>query len=144
MTDNLALMADGMWIDFDQFGVEQVSVGNNTKSVSSHYKDIWGGSVGAKYRLSDKWATAAGAMYLSEGVDDEHRTLGLPFDRIFGFGGGIERSFGAKSKLHVNLNFYDTGKKKIDTEPTPLSGRIVGEFDDHYSIMLDIAFVWRF
>ena len=75
------------------------------------------------------------------------RTLAMPRDSNPNrdiFGGGVERRFGEKSALHVNLNYYDTGEKKIDTEPTPLSGRIVGESTDHYSIGLDIAFIYRF
>jgi long-subunit fatty acid transport protein len=137
-------VADGIWIDFDQFAIEEVSVGDNSMSFSSNYKDIWAGSVGVKYRLSKEWSTALGGMYLSEGVEDEHRTLGLPLDRIFGFGVGIERRFGLKSTLQANLNYYDTGEKKIDTEPTPLSGRIAGEYDDNYAITLDISYVHRF
>jgi long-chain fatty acid transport protein len=144
LTDKLALVADGIWIDFDQFGIEQVSVGGNSMSFSSNYKDMWAGSVGVKYRLSNKWSTALGSMYLSEGVEDEHRTLGFPLDRIFGFGVGIERRFGSNSTFQANLNYYDTGEKKIDTEPTPLSGRIVGEYDDNYAITLDIAYILRF
>ena len=49
-----------------------------------------------------------------------------------------------KSTLQANLNYYDTGEEEIDREPTPLWGRVVGEYDDHYAIMLEITFVKRF
>ena len=136
--------ADGAWIDFSEFGVEQVSVGNNTVSYTSNYKDMWGGALGAKYRFSDHWAGALGAMYLSSGVDDENRTLALPLDRIWGIGVGVERSFNKKRRVNVNLNYYDLGKAPIDATPNPLVGRVVGEYETKFAVLLDIGIVWGF
>lgn len=143
LTDDLALVADVLWIDFSEFGLEQVSVGNNSTSITSDYEDMWAVSLGAKYRVSEKWSAGAGAFYLSEGVDDENRTLGLPLDRMIGFGVGFERVFSKKRSLIVNLNVVDTGDKPID-QSHPLGGRIVGKYDDHYFISMDIGFVWKF
>ena len=136
--------ADGAWIDFSQFGVEQVSVGSTTVTYSSNYQDIWGGALGAKYRFSDVWAGSLGAMYLSSGVDDENRTLALPLDRIWGVGVGVERTFNKKRRVNVNLNYYDLGKAPIDATPNPLAGRVVGEYETKFAILLDIGIVWGF
>jgi long-chain fatty acid transport protein len=143
LTDDFALMADVLWIDFSEFGLEQVSVGDNSTSIASDYEDMWAVSLGAKYRVSEKWSAGAGAFYLSEGVDDENRTLGLPLDRMIGFGVGVERVFSKKRSLIVNLNVVDTGDKPID-QSHPLGGRIVGEYDNHYFMSMDIGFVWKF
>ena len=129
--------ADGVWIDFSQFGVEQVSVGSTTVSYTSNYQDIWGGALGTKYRFSDRWAGALGAMYLSSGVDDENRTLALPLDRIWGVGVGVEHTFNKKRRVNVNLNYYDLGKAPIDATPNPLAGRVVGEYETKFAILLD-------
>jgi len=75
---------------------------------------------------------------------DEDRTLGFSFDRIIGFGVGIERQLNEKRRLHVNLIYYDLGNALVDTQPTPLSGRVVGEYNDHFAILLDIGLVWGF
>jgi long-chain fatty acid transport protein len=144
LTAAFSFTTDVMWIDFSEFGIEQISIGNNSVSFTSQFKDMWGGSVGAKYRFSPDWAAAIGAVYLSEGVDDENRTIGLSFDRVIGFGMGIERQLNKKRRLHVNLNYYDLGKAPVDTRPTPLSGRVVGEYDSHFAILLDIGLVWDF
>jgi len=143
-TPDVSFTADAMWIDFSEFGVQQVSVGNNSTTISSKYKDMWGASIGGKYRFSKDWAAAVGAVYLSEGISDEDRTLGFTFDRIIGFGVGIERKLNKKRRLHVNLNYYDLGNAPVDTQPTPLSGRVVGEYNDHFAILLDIGLVWDF
>ena len=144
LSQDLSLTLDVIWIDFSEFGVEQASVGDNSTTFSSKYKDMWGGSIGGKYRFSQDWTAAVGAVYLSEGVSDEDRSLGLSFDRIIGFGVGIERQLNKKRRLHVNLNYYDLGSAPVDTRPTPLSGRVVGEYNKHFAITLDIGLVWDF
>jgi long-chain fatty acid transport protein len=144
VTDNLSVTLDGMWVDFSRFGLTQLSVGDRDISFKSQYQDMYGGSAGAKLRLSEQWATSVGAMYISSGVDDENRTLALPLDQIYGFGVGVEHTFDPSKTLQVSLNYLDTGQKKIDQEQGPLTGRIVGDFEDHYAVGLDIAFVWRF
>ena len=48
-----------------------------------------------------------------------------------------------KTRL-VAVIFFVVMYNTIDTEPTPLSGCVVGEDDDHYAIMLEITFVKRF
>jgi long-chain fatty acid transport protein len=143
-SDSWSATLDVIWVDFSQFGVEQVSVGSNSVKLQSKFKDIWGGSIGARYQLSEDCALAVGVVYLSSGVDDEDRTLGLPLDRILGAGVGLEKQPSKKRRLHLNLNFYDLGEAPIDTQPTPLSGRVVGEFDDHWAILVDVGLVWDF
>lgn len=136
--------ADGAWIDFSEFGLEQVSVGPNTVSYSSDYKDIWGGSIGAQYRFSEVWSGALGAAYLSSGVDDKDRTLAMPIDRIWGLGIGVARQLRKKRKIHVNLNYYDLGEASIDATLNELAGRVVGEHETRFAILLDFGLVWGF
>ena len=144
LSDKWSATADVLWIDFSKFGLQTVSVGNTTIDVQTKYKDMWGITLGAKYRLSKNRAVSFGAVYLSSGVEDEDRTLGLPFNRIWGFGVGTENQLSKKYRLHLNLNFYDLGKAPIDTQPTPLSGRVVGEFDPHWALLVDIGLVLDF
>lgn len=139
-----SVTADGAWIDFSEFGLEQVSVGPNTVSYSSNYKDMWGGSLGAQYRFTDVWSGAVGAAYLSSGVDDENRTLAMPLDRIWGLGVGVARQLKNKRKIHINLNYYDLGMAPIDATPNELVGRVVGEYETKFAILLDIGIVWGF
>lgn len=137
-----SVTADGAWIDFSEFGLEQVSVGPNTVSYATNYKDMWGGSLGAQYRFSEFWSGAVGAAYLSSGVDDENRTLAMPLDRIWGVGVGVARQLKKKRKIHINLNYYDLGKAPINNAPNELTGQIVGEYEAKFAILLDIGIVW--
>ena len=143
LTDNLAFMFDLLWIDFSRFGLQSVSVGDRSIAVSSDWKDMWGLSLGGTYQLSKAWKTGFGAFYLSEGVDDENRSLSLPLDRLIGVGGGAEWAFHSQGCLILNLIAIDTGDSHVD-HIDPATGRIVGDYDTPYTLLLDIGIVWRF
>ena len=73
-----------------------------------------------------------------------HGMLALPLDRIWGIGIGMERTFNKKRRVNVNLNYYDLGKAPIDATPNQLVGRVVGEYETKFAILLDIGIVWGF
>ena len=58
-------------------------------------------------------------------------------------GAGIENSLESGNDLEFNLNVIDTGEAPIDTGSNPISGRVVGESEDHYAITLDFSYNWR-
>ncbi len=142
LNDNISFTLDGMWFNFEEFGAEQVSVGDNSIAVDTEFEDVWAFSVGTKYRLSEKWAVAAGFFYASELSTDENRTLGFPIADIWGTGIGFVRELTGKRRLHFNFNYLGFGDAPIDTEQSDLSGRIVGKFEDNYILGFDIAIVW--
>ena len=57
---------------------------------------------------------------------------------------GLEQQPSTKRRLHLNLNFYSIGDTQVDSQPTPLSGRVVGEFDTRWAVLVDIGVVWDF
>ncbi len=59
-------------------------------------------------------------------MSDEDRSLSLPLDRIIGVGYGIAKQVSQERSWRFNVNYYDLGDAPIDSQPTPLSGRIVG------------------
>ena len=87
---------------------------------------------------------ALGAVYISSGVDDDKRSLALPLDRIIGVGAGVKREIDENKSWRLNLNYYDLGDAPVDTEPTTLSGRIVGKYDKKHALGLDFSFMWSF
>lgn len=48
LTDTVSLTGDVLWIDFSEFGLEQVSVGDNSTTITSDYEDMWGVSIRCK------------------------------------------------------------------------------------------------
>ena len=92
-----------MWVDFSRFGRVDIEVGPISTTVDADYKDIWVGSFGGQYRLSDRTTFVAGLTYVSSGVSDSNRTLGLPWDELWIFGIGVERRITPSLRLHTNL-----------------------------------------
>jgi len=143
LTNNLALMLDVLWIDFSRFGLQSISLGDRSIALSPDWKDMWGVSLGGNYRISDTWNTGFGAFYLSEGVAAENRSLSLPLDRIIGVGAGLEWAFHPKGNLILNLIALDSGESSVD-QADLVTGRIVGEYDTPYTLLLDMGIVWKF
>lgn len=144
LTDDWSVTADLVWVDFSEFGFSEVTVGDTSVVVSSSFDDIWAGSVGVKRELNEKWAVSAGAMYASSGADAQSRTLSLLLDRIWGVGIGADYALSERKDLGFSLTYYDLGDSYVDTQPTPLSGRVVGEFDHRYAILLALSHTIRF
>ena len=134
---------DGLWIDFSEFGTGDVSVeGSSVLSPEGIYDDLWGITLGLGFPLDDRTTWKVGLMYLSQGVEDDERTLSLRLDRIWAVGVGLSRSYG-DSRLDVNLNLYDAGDAPVDTgTASPARGRVVGEKSSPYSLSLDVAWHW--
>lgn len=144
LTDDWSVTADLVWADFSEFGFSEVTVGDTSVAVSSSFEDIWAGSVGVGRKLNEKWAVSAGAMYASSGADAQSRTLSLLIDRIWGVGIGADYALSERKDLGFSLTYFDLGDSYIDTQPTPLSGRVVGAFDHRYAIALMLSHTIRF
>ena len=75
-------------------------------------------------------------MYGPSPISDGKRGIGLPLDRVVGFGVGIERP--CRDYLcHINLNYLDLGDGDLAVEGGPLTGSIAGSFDKNWALMLD-------
>jgi long-chain fatty acid transport protein len=141
LTPRLALTADLIWIDFSRFGKVDIEVGPFSTTVDNRYQDIWAGVVGAQYRLTSVWTGSLSVAYLSSGVSDSNRSLGLPWDEFLVLGAGVRRDFGPDLRLHANLMLSLGGKGEIDQQ-SPLAGRLVGEFATRRTLLLELALVW--
>jgi long-chain fatty acid transport protein len=139
-----SVSTDFIWADMSEFGIEKLSVGTASINGSSKFKDVYFGSAGLFYQWSEKWRVSIGANYGSEGANDEDRVLQIPLDEVWGVGFGMERSFGERHKFHFNLNYMDLGDASVDQSSTPLAGRVVGEFDTHNLIGLELGITTSF
>ena len=144
LSDDWSLTADIVWADFSEFGFSEVTVGDTTIAVNSSFDDIWAGSLGVKRAINEKWAVSGGVMHATAGADAQSRTLSLLLDRIWGVGIGADYALSEKKDLSFSLTYLDLGDSYIDTQPTPLSGRVVGEFDHRYAILLGLNYAIRF
>jgi long-chain fatty acid transport protein len=134
---------DGMWMNFSDFTVSDIKLDGNKVHVSapSIYNDLWALTVGAGFPVNERMTYKVGAMYLSQGVDDDKRTFSIPLDEIWGAGVGLTYSLPEERSLDLNTTLFYTGKSPIDTgNGEPGLGRVEGENDDPYAILFELTY----
>ncbi len=135
------ITADLAWIDFSAFGTSAITLGDTRIEVDEgQFNDIWAGTLGYGFPVSHGRQYSIGAFFLQQPVDDDKRTLALPLDRIWGIGVGVNLQLPDQQSLDLNLNLADYGKSPVDTGSSPLRGRVVGETDNPYAVVITSAY----
>ena len=140
--DKWSFTVDGMWLNTSDFGLSHVSVGPDSLSVNTDFRDAWMFSGGLKYHYRPDLAFAVGAMRMSSPISDGRRGVGLPLDRIVVVGAGVDWQWN-DLRIITNLNYVDKGDGHIDQDGG-LAGRVKGSFDQNYAVVLDVQVGKRF
>lgn len=131
---------DILWVEFSKFGTPAISLDGESINVEGGtYNNLWAGSIGYGWPPVDGRRYSVGAFYIQQPVDDDKRTLALALDRIWGIGAGLQLTRSSGRVIDLNLNLIDYGKSPVDTGPSLLRGRVVGETDGPYAVVLDAA-----
>ena len=144
LTDRLSLTVDGIWLNMSRFGINSVSIENDSLFVEGDFRDMYVGSLGLKYYTRPDLAFSVGALYASSPVSDGKRTVGLPLDRTIVAGGGVEWQWSSDLIIKTALNYIDLGDGNIDRDGGTLTGAINGSFQDNYAIAFDLQVIKRF
>jgi long-chain fatty acid transport protein len=132
---------DGGWMEFSKFGTTSVALNDTDLAFDDDgtYNDLWALSIGAGFP-SGKYTWKAGLFYLSSAVDDDKRTLAMALDRVIGVGGGVSFPLEGTRRMDINVNLLDSGEAPVDTGDKSVRGRVVGQTENPYVLMLDAAF----
>lgn len=135
------ITADLAWIEFSKFGTSSVTLGDTRIDVDEgNFNNIWAGTIGYGFPVSNGRQYSIGAFFVQQPVDDDNRSLALPLDRIWGLGAGVNFQLANERSLDVNLNLADYGKAPVDTGDSLLRGRVVGETDNPYAVVITTAY----
>jgi long-chain fatty acid transport protein len=141
LDDGAFITADLGWIEFSKFGAASISLGNARIDIEDgNFNNIWASSIGYGFPVNSQRQYSIGAFYVQQPVDDDKRTLALPLDRIWGLGAGVSLLRDNGQKVDVSLNLADYGKAPVDTGPSPLRGRVVGENNNPYAVIISSAY----
>jgi len=134
------LTVDGMWMKFSDFSVSNLELdGNDVKiSTPSIYKDMWAINAGFGFRMDSRKTYRVGAMYLSQGVDDEDRDFSIRVDEMWAIGAGVSYALNEGKRVDANLTFLNTGEAPVDQ--TTLTGRVAGKSEDPYALLLELTY----
>jgi len=135
------ITADIAWIEFSKFGAASVSLDGDKINVDDGtYNNIWAGTLGYGFPAIDGLRYTLDAFYVQSPVDDSKRTLALPLDRIWGVGAGVQVDHGNWKSVDFNVHLIDFGKAPVDTGPSPVRGRVAGETEHPYALVLSGAY----
>lgn len=134
--------ADLMWVDFSEFGTTGVALEGTDLAIDPPgiYDDIWALSIGAGFPVDERLTWKLGAIYVSQPIDDDDRGLSMRLDRMWGVGTGLSYDLGKGKRFDLNLTLIDYGEAPVDTGDSLFRGRVVGKNEDHYSLLLGIAY----
>jgi long-chain fatty acid transport protein len=136
--------ADVMWMEFSKFGVREVYLEATDLNVpQGEYNDFFMVSVGTSWPINPRMRGSVGAMWMEEPMDEASRTFGMALDEIFGIGAGITYKMASGNDMALSVDLLDTGSARIDTGESVLKGRVAGEWEDPYTLVIDFSFNWR-
>lgn len=141
VTERLSVMAEVQWTDWSEFDRLVVEFGDNTPdSVTDNaWKDTWFASIGASYRLTDRWRLRGGLAYDQTPLPDpRHRTPRIPgSDRKWLALGATYAPFDGfditGSWIHV---FFSDGESNLKAGDEGNSAR--GNLNGTYQVSADV------
>jgi long-chain fatty acid transport protein len=133
--------ADVAWMEFSKFGTTSIAWDGTDLRYDDDgtYNDIWALALGAGFPMG-RYTWKTGIFYLSQPVDDDERTLAMALDRIIGVGAGVSFPLDDARHVDLNLNVLDLGDAPVDTGRSAVRGRVVGETDKPYVLMIDASY----
>lgn len=150
VNDRLALMAEVQWTNWSEFDHLVVKFNDNTPdSVTDQgWENTWFGSIGASYRLTDRWLLRTGFAYDQTPVPDpRHRTPRIPdSDRKWLTLGATYSPLTnfdiTGSWVHVFLNDAKSNLKAGD-EGNSTRGNLSGTYELSANVF-SVQATWRF
>ncbi len=150
VNERLALMAEVQWTDWSEFGRLTVKFDNNTPDslTDNDWNDTWFASIGASYRLTERWLLRGGLAYDQTPIPDpRHRTPRVP---------GADRKWIALGATYSPLaNFDITGSwvhaffsdadsnQKVGDEGNSARGNLTGTYKVSADVF-SLQTTWRF
>jgi long-chain fatty acid transport protein len=147
ITDKWAIMLNGGWQNWQDFGNIDVSIkATDTTDFTAdiNYKDTWHIALGTQYELAEAWLLSAGAAFDSSPVADNDRTVSLPLDRQIRLGLGLQHDISENVKLGAAYEYMDAGPGRVDQNSGPLKGRLDGHYATNIGQFFNVTLAWKF
>lgn len=131
---------DALWMKFSDFTVDNIELNDEEVNITAPeiYDDFWALTAGIGIPVNERLTYKFGAMYMSQPVDDEDRTLAMRLDSMWAVGAGISYKLEQGRGLDVNATLLNTGESPVDSDGD--IGRIVGETDDPYALLVEMTY----
>ena len=138
VNDEYMLFVNADWEDWSDFSDNRISFDggllNPVINVDRNFKDTWHLGIGMVRHLGKERAFSLGASYDSSPVDDEDRTIDLPFDKQIKLSAAYGWKGDKKLNYAIGATLLYAGKAKVDQVNQGV--RFKGEFESNYFLFL--------
>jgi long-chain fatty acid transport protein len=135
-TPRLALGATFRWEDWSSLEDQFVTVAGFKTALDRGWDDTFGGSLGLRYQLNDRWILRGGLGYDSSPVSKSDRTADVPVDRQIRVGIGAQYAWREHTTLAASFSYANLGPAKIRSET--LRGRY--QSNNLFSLAVSVSF----
>jgi long-chain fatty acid transport protein len=146
LTPKLALLADGGWTEWSEFGSQLARLGTTTVSIDRKWRDTWRAAAGFQYQIDDNWRFQSGFSYDSSPVRAANRTPDLPVSEAYRMSAGAQYNWDDDHTLGISYTYADFGDGEVDQVALPPRGAVVldGEHSPFSAHFVGLTFIWRF
>lgn len=147
VTEDLALMANFGWQNWNQFGQYTVALETSpprTTAADAEMDDTFHGAIGVHYRLAEPTLLQLGFAYDSSALTEPHRGPSLPVDQQLRFGLGVLWAVTDTYTLGFAYEYANLGSAPINTTRSPLTGTLQGDYATNTLNVLEFTVSHRF
>jgi long-chain fatty acid transport protein len=140
-----ALLSDVQWTHWSLFRQLNV-VGANGQAISStteNWQDTWFVSVGANYKVDEKWTVRGGVAFDQSPVKSEYRTVRIPDSNRYWVAAGVTYAVLPSADVHFGYAHLFADKASISETANSLAGALTGSYDNSVDIV-SAGFSFRF
>ncbi len=138
VNDEYMLFVNADWEDWSEFSDNRLALGggrlNPVLTVDRNFKDTWHLGFGMLKFLNENKVFSLGVSYDSSPVDNDDRTIDLPFDKQIKLSAAYAWKGDKKLNYAVGATLLYAGKAKVDQVAQGV--RFKGEFDNNYFLFL--------
>jgi long-chain fatty acid transport protein len=145
ITDDLAVMANFNWQNWNQFGKINIALSTDppgSQAVDANFDDTFQGAIGAHYRLGEPTLLMLGFAYDTSPVSEDNRSPSLPVDRQIRIAVGVQYDINAAYTIGAAYEYANLGSANIDT--TRPSGTVQGDYQANSLNVFNLTVVRRF
>ncbi|MEP4149126.1 MAG: outer membrane protein transport protein [Halioglobus sp.] len=138
-----AFTVDLAWSDFSNFELSEYYFdGEGLSGHEATWQDVWAVSGSYSWPVSERWMLSAGAMYVSDMVEDEDRIFLLRLDEMWGLGFAGEWQWTEDRTVDINFSYMTIGDAPIESPALPVVGAVTGEYSQRDIFILRIGISW--
>jgi len=130
------------WDNWSELGAIFLSTNTGGAALPRNWEDTYHYSVGADYRLDQRWTLRAGVAYDTDPVNAKDRTADMPLDEQFRYAIGADYIRDSGMRISGSLVYADYGDGEIDSEKLPPVFGLKGEYKDNEIWFANVSFNW--